>query len=163
MMRRTRRHAGRILIVGALMLLVAACSNGEAGDGPSDGGTDAAAPGGAAGAPEDLGELTPRLDLGVDPIEQFTASSGGGRWPELAWASVDGAARYSVTVYASDGRAYWAWSGSDESVLMGGFRTRPDESSNMAPMVRQGMTWDVAAFDSDGELIALSSERPISP
>lgn len=106
----------------------------------------------------------PRLAYpGAGPMELLTPAEGGGPWPELAWAPVDGAARYEVLVYAASGRAYWSWRGTDASVRFGGFSSPPDEASAVRPRLHEPMTWSVLARDADGEVIAQSGERPIAP
>ncbi len=92
-----------------------------------------------------------------------TPAEGGGQWPELAWETVADADHYAVTLYDPDDVAYWAWRGTDVSVVAGGFDPAPPEGSGVAPRVREGMTWDVVALDDSGDLIAQSGVRPISP
>ncbi len=122
-------------------------------------------------APEDetpepepvVDEDPPRPDLGLPGMVLTTPAEGGGEWPELAWESVAGADEYAVTVYDPDDVAYWAWQGTDVSVIAGGFDPAPPEGSGVAPRIRAGMTWDVVALDESGGLIAQSGVRSISP
>ena len=92
-----------------------------------------------------------------------TPAQGGGEWPELAWEAVAAADHDAVTLDDPDDVAYWAWRGTDVSVIAGGFDPAPAEGSGVVPRVRQGMTWDVLALDESGDLIAQSGLRPISP
>jgi len=126
--------------------------------------TDAGAPEEDPAEPEPVVEEDPpRPDLGLPEMVLATPAEGGGQWPELAWEPTAGADNYAVTLYDPDDVAYWAWQGSDVSVIAGGFDPAPPEGSGVAPRVREGMTWDVVALDEDGGLIAQSGVRPISP
>ncbi|TVR31975.1 MAG: hypothetical protein EA388_12700 [Nitriliruptor sp.] len=128
--------------------------------------TDADAPEDEAAEPEPesvVEEDPPRPDLGLPEMVLTTPAEGGGQWPELAWESVPDADQYAVTVYDPDDVAYWAWQGTDVSVIAGGFDPAPPEGSGVAPRIRAGMTWDVVALDESGGLIAQSGVRPISP
>jgi len=127
-------------------------------------GAEGAEDGSAEQGPEEsVAQDPPRPDLDLPEITLTTPAEGGGRWPELAWEPVASADRYAVTLYDPDGVAYWAWRGTEASVIAGGFAPPPPEGSGAAPRVRDGMTWDVVALDEAGELIAQSGVRPIAP
>ncbi len=114
--------------------------------------------------PAEVEETEPRFAYpDADPIELATPGAGEGAWPELSWEPVDGAERYSVTLYAASGEAYWRWSGEDTRIRVGAFPEEPVEGAPLGPRVHEDMSWDVLARDDDGSVIAQSGERPISP
>jgi hypothetical protein len=181
---RQRNITRRTGIALCVALLAAACSDDappgdeavaadavvdEVTDG-QDAASDPATDGSGLGLEEETGaddpvvvESPPRPDLGQPTIQLATPARGGGPWPELAWRGVDGADSYTVTLYDVQGGAYWAWSGAETSVVVGGFASVPPEGSGVAPRVQPGMSWDVTAHGDDGGLIAQSGERPIGP
>ncbi|MFT7607766.1 MAG: hypothetical protein ACI9MX_000822 [Candidatus Aldehydirespiratoraceae bacterium] len=79
--------------------------------------------------------------------------------PLLSWAPVAEAQRYTLVVLGLNGDPYWAWSGVDTSVAMGGI-TDPDV---VGPWVHEPMTWTVAAIDATGLAIALSDPGALTP
>lgn len=170
-------RCARVGVAGVLLVTLAACSSPDApvaddeadvviedveepeSEVPSDTEADE-----DVAEPEPVvDEDPPRPDLGLPGIVLTTPAQGGGEWPELAWEAVAAADHYAVTLYDPDDVAYWAWRGTDVSVIAGGFDPAPPEGSGVAPRVRQGMTWDVVALDGSGDLIAQSGLRPISP
>jgi hypothetical protein len=145
----------------ALTLLVGACSDGTPG-------TDTTL------ATTTQGDTTPGTaatttttgpsrasQWGLETIELLTPTEGGGRRPILEWQPVAGAEAYNVVVLAPSGRVYWGWRTVETSVPVGG-HPRLNESA-AGPAISAGMTWSVTAVASDGSLIALSDQRPISP
>jgi hypothetical protein len=175
-----RSNASRWLwgVLGAIVVVLAACSSpqesatGEDADAAvedvesdvtTDAGTTDAGPVEDDDAEPIVEEGRPRPDLGLPDLALTTPVQGGGQWPELSWETVASADRYTVTLYDPDGLAYWAWRGSEPTVVAGGFNTPPEEGSGVTPRVRAGMTWDVVARDASGELIAQSGVRPIEP
>lgn len=81
--------------------------------------------------------------------------------PLLAWAPVDDAVLYSVTVTAPTGEAYWAWQTDATSVHLGGDPRLDDDQSG--PSTLPGMTWSVIAFDADDRPVAASVEAVLHP
>lgn len=116
-------------------------------------------------APAVAEDQPPRAPFSLPEIELTTPGAGGGVRPELGWAPVDGAAAYSVTVYAASGQAWWAWHGTETSTVVGGGEPVPagEEVADGGPVVGEGMSWDVVALDADGTPIAHSPVRPLSP
>lgn len=100
-----------------------------------------------------------RDDLGIAVLGLGPTTETGSH-PTLSWQAADGAATYWLVVRDGAGRPYWAWTGSDTSVRIGGGDT-PD--TNQTAALHEPMTWSVAAFDAAGELIALSDEATVSP
>ena len=102
------------------------------------------------------------LIAGIAPtIEPITAPAGGGIRPLLEWTPVEGAAHYTVIVYAPDGTPYWTWTGTETSVHVGGEPVLDD--ARPGPSVTAGMTWGVAGLDANLNLVALSARHPIAP
>lgn len=99
--------------------------------------------------------------LGVELMEQFTPTSGGGVHPILEWSAVDSAARYYVIVSAPSGRVYWAWRTEDTSIPVGGLPRLNEDAAG--PAVSAGMSWVVTALDAEGSIVGISARRPISP
>lgn len=121
------------------------------------------APGATATPSSDAVQETPSAasKLGLPAIELLTISEGGGTRPVLEWTAVDGADFYIVSVHTPEGVGYWAWRTEETSVPVGGL-PRLNEGA-MGPSIAPGMTWSVLALDSEGNLLAASNERPISP
>lgn len=152
-----RRALVSVLVAG---VAVAACSDDttatpetgpsstvevEATDSPTDGSSGA----GIAAA------------LGVPSIEVLTPASGGGERPVLEWAAIDGTDRYDVVALTAEGEPYWAWVGSTNSVVFGGGDA--DAGPGQLAVVYGPLTWTVAAFGADGQLLALSDPAPLAP
>ena len=84
----------------------------------------------------------------------------GGPHPTLAWDAVDGAATYWLVVHDGDGRVYWAWTGAETQVRVGG----GDRSElNQTAALHEPMTWSVTAVDASGSLLAFSDVATVSP
>ncbi len=74
---------------------------------------------------------------------------------------MDGAAEYLLVVKDEQGLAYWAWGGPDTSVPLGGAEL-PDDVGN-GPTIAPGYTWSVSAYTVEGNMLAISGDRPVSP
>lgn len=94
----------------------------------------------------------PLLVEGGPPIELLTSPAPVGSQPEMAWSAVDGAATYRVVVLDGDGAPYWAWSGPETTVFLGG----GESGDGAGPSVGAGFTWSVTAFDADRAFLASS-------
>ena len=106
----------------------------------------------------------PRVALpDVAPLQVRTSGAGLGPWPTLAWEPVDAAVRYRVTVYTEADRAWWAWTGPENEVILGGFTTQPSSTSQVAPRLDGPMTYDVVALDADDRVVAQSGVVAIAP
>lgn len=81
--------------------------------------------------------------------------------PRLSWEPVDGAVRYHVTVFAPNGRAYWATQTRSTSVHVGGEPQLAEGSAG--PSVVPGMSWQVLAVDDERAPLAASERALISP
>lgn len=121
-----------------------------------------------AAAPTPTAAATPSVDfpafaadLDLPGLEQTTETQGGGRRPVLEWASIEGADYYIVALFSPAEKIYWGWRTSDTSVPVGG-APKLDEDA-LGPAVSNGMTWSVIAFGADGNPMAASARRPISP
>lgn len=94
-------------------------------------------------------------------IEQTTPTSGGGTRPLLEWAAVDGAALYFVNIYTETGGSYWSRVTDETNTYVGGPLQIP--AGRTGPNVADGYTWIVYAEDAEGNLLAVSAQRPIAP
>lgn len=149
----------RVQVAAILLVTVAACGGDPASPGVSGEST--------------LGETTPPTtevmvphewplseDLGLASIALLTPASGLGERPDLAWEAVAGAASYRVTVLAPDGAFYWAWTGVDTLVPLGGSPRLSDAATG--PRLVSGMTWTVVAFDAESRPLAVGGPATLS-
>jgi hypothetical protein len=149
------------LVVMAAVFTLAACTGGGGDNGEAAGNGSAAengAPTGSTGSSgEQVGEgvVAAAVELTAPPEED------AGEVPTFAWESVEGAAAYRLVVLDAEGRAVWAWEGSETSVALGGVPDRPEGAEG--PVLTAGSTWSVAALDADGHVVAVSTARPASP
>jgi hypothetical protein len=165
--RAVRRSVLSVLSIGAVTLVLAACSAsaGAALDGASAGGTNAggADAGGAdAGGASAGGAVTtrprPAVFADLPTIELLgPGETGVGRAPTFAWTPVTAATTYRLSVLAPDAPT-WAWLGAATSVRYGGV----PEGVN-GPSLRPGSWWSVAALGHDGTVLAMSELRAVSP
>lgn len=131
------------LIVLLTALLASGCGASENGGGD-----------GAVGTPIDAG--LPVITL-VAPD-----TSGAGEVPAFEWEAVDGAARYRLVVLGGSGEPLWSWNGAETKVNLGGLPgERPEGVSG--PVIAADSTWSVVAFDAEGNALAVSNLRPVSP
>lgn len=164
-----------VAIVG-LILVMAACSGsdepGSVGDPvttvdtpPTTTESGSSVPASSTTAPADDDTTTvPSLlelrgDLGLD-ILVLNPITETGSHPTLNWQPADGAAAYWLVLRDAGGRPYWAWTGTDTSVRVGG---GDSASTNQTAALHAEMTWSVAAFDEEGNLIALSDSASVAP
>ena len=128
--------------------------NGEQVQGPTDAPME---------APTEVLPGEPFLDvLGIGQVSLLTEVQGGGEMPLFAWGPVAGADRYQVVVFDEAGEPYWAWEGAQTQVYMGGAESQPPADSS-GPVVGAGYTWAVVAYDANGQILASSELRFISP
>ncbi len=155
-MLKTSRFALVVLSI-IISVYAAACGGGQAtgGTGEQEGEAKATEAGQVSNEP-----FVPFADIAT--VELLTATNGVGIKPLFEWSPVNGAASYSVYVQFSDGQPYWAWSGTDTSVYLGGLHFAPPENAE-GPILLDGMAWAVLAFDANGNVIASSVLQPISP
>ncbi len=121
------------------------------------GAAENAAPAATTVSPAPASELAD-LD-GIATITMTTPSSGNGEHPLLSWEPIEPAVRYALTVTASDGQAYWAWTGSEHEVWLGGSTEEPPADSG-GPYLTEPMTVRVVAVDSADVIIA--ARRPVT-
>jgi hypothetical protein len=153
----------------ALALALAACSGSDGSNADQDPGTvsvttatttavstttseppPTSATGDDPAVAPSLIEMSDDLGIAVVAVEPTTET---GSHPLMSWQPVDGATSYWLVVRDAGERPYWAWTGNDTSVRVGG-GDNPD--TNQTAVVHDAMTWSVAAFDGQGRLIAIS-------
>lgn len=127
-----------------LILALAASGCGSSGDGSGE----------SAGTPIDAS--LPSINL------KAPATEGAGEVPAFEWDAVDGAERYRLVVLDGDGQPLWAWNGAETKVNLGGLPGERPEGTP-GPVITPGSTWSVAAFDAEGNALAVSELRPVSP
>jgi hypothetical protein len=74
---------------------------------------------------------------------------------------VDGAVLYFVNIYTETGGPYWSAVTAETRTFVGGPLQIP--AGRTGPNVADGYTWVVYAEDADGNLLAVSAQRPIAP
>lgn len=170
-MRRRLRSLTPIVTVLTLTSLAASCG----GDGDSNAGPTSL-------PPSDITSTAPSATTATTDADSVTTTSSAATIPEtterpslyagievteaepgsnplLTWAPVDGATLYRVAVLDPDGDAYWAWSGADTSVFLGG----NVQATTVGARVFGEMTWRVAAFDAEGNPLAISEPSALTP
>jgi hypothetical protein len=100
-----------------------------------------------------------RAGLEIESIVLGPADEGGPH-PTLEWEPVDGAATYWLVLRNASGEVYWAWTGADTQVRVGG-GDRPE--LNQSAALYEPMTWVVAAVDESGSLLAFSDVGTVAP
>lgn len=108
-------------------------------------------------APE--AETPPELSLADVFAPIATEPTEGGPRPLLAWEAVDGVAAYQVVVLGTNGEPYWAWSGTETRINVGG-NPEPDA---LGAWVHEPMTWTVSAHGPNGEVLGLSAPATLEP
>lgn len=98
-------------------------------------------------------------DIGIDKVT-LHATDEGRPHPTLSWDPVSGAVTYWLTLRDGSGAIYWAWSGEETNVRVGGGDT-PD--LNQTAALHEPMTWSVIAVDEAGTLIGLSDFGSVAP
>lgn len=135
-----------VFMVLAVVVLSGACGGGGDGGGS----------GGAAGGDAVL------EDAGVGSVELTGPDEdGAGKVPTFTWEEVEGAVQYRLFVLDAQGRPVWAWQGEGTEVALGGVPDRP--AGEAGPVVTEGSTWSVVALDAEGQVVAASEDRPVSP
>jgi len=99
---------------------------------------------------------------GIESIHLFTEVQGVGDKPLFSWESISGAERYQLVVFDENGEPYWAWEGTQSQVYMGGSESQPPADSS-GPSVAADYHWAVVAYDANGQALASSELRPVSP
>lgn len=145
----------KLMLIVLLTLSISACSS-TAASSPSD------SEGPSPTAQEQAQDEPFAPFAGAAAIELLTPTSDAGLKPLFEWSPVENASRYSVFLQFSDGQPYWSWSGAGTSVYLGGYDSAPPDDS-AGPVLLDGMSWAVVAFDAQGTVIASSHLQPISP
>lgn len=148
-------HKLKLMLLALLTIAVSACS-GTTTSSPS-GGDVANTTGQEQGSDK---PFAPFSDL--ETIELLTPTSGVGQKPNFEWSAVDGAASYTLFLNFSDGQPYWTWSGQATSIYLGGYDSPPPADA-AGPILLDGMSWAVIAFNTEANVVASSDLRLISP
>lgn len=131
------------------LVILGACTGGEAGNGGTAGER------GSAGERVGDGAVEATVELTAPPEE------GAGEMPTFEWEPVEGSAAYRLVVLDAEGQPVWAWEGPDTTVALGGVPERPEGAEG--PVLTAGSTWSVAALDGEGHVVAVSQVRSASP
>lgn len=167
------RTADRMRLSGALFALLAAlaftagaCSSSDgsvADPEPSTAPADAEGAGDDTTAPEETDD-DPQVASDLEPELQVfaiiaTEPTEAGAHPLLMWDVVDGAAGYDLIVLDAEGVPYWAWSGDEPGVHLGGVAN----ADAAGAWVFETLTWIVTARDASGEPLAMSEKAELLP
>lgn len=99
---------------------------------------------------------------GLATIAVATPTSGNGEFPLLAWTPVDGVDLYALTLTTSGGQSYWAWSGHETEIYLGGLNEPPPPDSG-GPYLFEPMELLVVGLDDVGNVVAASAPTTIAP
>ncbi len=156
--------ARRVLLAAAstLAFMGAGCGGGQTSSSADEPIADQVAEDDVSGKSDTTTPVAPDApeteDANYLPELSLEDAESGPR-PLLTWVAVDGTARYTLVVLGSDGAPYWAWSGTETSIHLGGF----EDPDAIGPWVHEPMTWTVAAIDGDGKPIAISHAGALTP
>lgn len=160
---RTRAAKTILSMVAGVVALTGCGSSGDnvAEDEPTITTSEAVAvDGGSEETDDDGSEQDPQDDPPPPAFDTLvTEPTEPGPRPLLAWASVDGATIYDLIVLDAAGSPYWAWSGEDTSVYLGGVEN-PDA---VGAWVFEPLTWIVTARDGEGQPLAMSESAELVP
>lgn len=163
------RSTGRIAVAICLTLALAACSGSTDPDSAQDTGptttgsedstqeTTTTSVSAETSIPPSLRDLRGDLGVGVVILDPSTET---GSHPTLSWQPIEGAASYWLVLRDADDRPFWAWTGTGTTIRVGGGDS-PD--TNQTAALHEEMTWSVAAFDGEGNLVALSDPASVAP
>jgi hypothetical protein len=114
----------------------------------------------AAPAPTATATPAPLVSAdGIEEIELLTDVEGNDAYAILEWVGLGAVSEYTVNVFTADGRPWWAWSGPETSVPLGGLRTEADLGG---PQAGPGVTWFVVGRDGDGRIVGVSARRTVA-
>lgn len=133
-------------------VLPSACSSGGQ-DAPQD-----PTPTATSGAQDASGAAPPTDATTGDPTAAALSIEGGQR-PTVAWAAVDGASSYRLTVLADVGQP-WAWEGTDTSVTLGGGQ---QDGEGLGFRLTSAAVITVTAHGADGVVLRLDQVRVEAP
>ncbi len=167
----SRRGRPRLWASAAIAVMLTTTAGCGGSDEPDTAPVDAAADSSPAepttdNAPVDAAPELPAGELdgvaGVSPISVTTPVTGNGAKPLLAWEPVDGAVDYVVILQTADGNGYWAWTGADNQVWLGGSETEPAPDTE-GPILFEPMLLSVYASSADGTAVGASETIEIAP
>jgi hypothetical protein len=95
-------------------------------------------------------------------LKLLTSTQGAGEKPLFQWEPVPDASYYQLAVFDEAGKPYWAWDGTAAQIYLGGTEEQPPADSS-GPVIDQGYSWAVVAYDTQDHIIASSEVRAISP
>jgi hypothetical protein len=95
-------------------------------------------------------------------LKLITSPQGAGEKPLFQWEAVPDASYYQLVVFDETKKPYWAWDGRAAQIYLGGTEEQPSADSS-GPVIDQGYSWAVVAFDEQNHVIASSEVRTISP
>lgn len=95
-------------------------------------------------------------------LQLITNTQGVGEKPLFQWEAAPTASYYQLVVFDDGGKPYWAWEGKTTQIYLGGTVVQPPADSS-GPIIAQGYSWTVVAFDIQDRMVAASAVRAISP
>jgi len=165
------RSSTSMVAAVALGLVLMSCGSSASEDATIDATTTSQAPSpntGAGESPDTTAVPEVEENSGVEVTEEpwveifpeiALAPTEPGPRPTLAWRAVEGAALYQLTILDADGNVYWSWSGTENSVPLGGM-SNPDA---MGAWVFEELSWLVVARDADSAPVGMSRRASLLP
>lgn len=98
----------------------------------------------------------------VVSLRLLTSKQSVGEKPLLQWEAIPNASYYQVAVFDESGKPYWAWEGKTAQIYLGGTQEQPPADSS-GPVIAEGYSWAVIAYDAENHAIASSAVRSIAP
>jgi hypothetical protein len=116
-------------------------------------------------APPEAALLEPHPLLGLPgmvEMQNLVPESGLGGRPRLEWQEIAGATSYGIVIFEPDGTPYWAWQRELTWVYVAGIDEALPEQYE-GPVITEGMSWYVVAYDEARAPIAVGGPWPIAP
>lgn len=98
----------------------------------------------------------------IATLKLLTETQGIGEKPLLIWDAAENAGYYQLVVFDEAGKPYWTWEGSATQIYLGGTDSQPPADSS-GPVISNGYSWAVVAYNAKDQVIASSAVRSISP
>ena len=167
---RNRRSAVVLVLVLVLALVLTSCGSGDVDEESSDptvpasSGSPTSAPPDAVDEPDETeppeADGEPAEEAWADLFPEITLDpTESGPRPILSWSEIEGTALYQLTVLDADGVPYWAWSGTETAVPLGGM----DNPDAIGAWVFEDLSWMVVARDASGAPLGMSRREALRP
>jgi hypothetical protein len=109
-----------------------------------------------------VGDNTLLLFPDMITMENIMPLQGVGLRPRFEWQTINGAAHYGIIILDPKGSPYWGWRGEKPWVYLGGI-DEPLPEINEGPILIDGMSWRIVAYDANEVPIATGGPWAIAP